>query len=490
MIPRLASPGRSGAALLAGLLLVTACGGSDSDTSDPAPDPASDPVVTTEPTGDPEPDATTATDDAADAANDTGSDTEPDTATTGSDAGSESASTTTVIEPDPSADLPTARPDQTAPATTVPGPLPVPSIQLIPEAIYDQPLDTTIRPGDVRMIVMQKGGEVIAADAESSLTLFDIGDVAAANGVEFRADGGEQGLLGIAYHPVQPLVYAHFSGGDGETVVAEIATDEAGAVTDPSTYRELLRVIQPFSNHNGGELEFGPDGLLYLALGDGGSADDPERASLDLSTPLGSILRFDPTPSGDAPITVPADNPLVDVDGADPLIWAWGLRNPWKFSFDSVTGDLWIADVGQNEFEEINRAPADDAGLNAGRGLDFGWSAFEAYEPFNDDQSSPDHTPPVAAYSHSNGACSVSGGVVARDSSYADLNGWYVYGDFCSGQLWALDTTSIPADPSPGSQPTIVEIGNVPGLTSVTAGPDGDIYAVSIVGDVFRLAPA
>jgi len=397
----------------------------------------------------------------------------------------------TELEPDPSADLPTARPDQVAPPTTLPGPLPTPIVKLIDEASYDQPIDATVRPGDLRMIVIQRGGEVIAADAESSVTLFDVADIAESNGPGFTNSGGEQGLLGLAFHPTNPFAYVHFSGGDGATVVAELAIDPTSAEADPSSYRELLQVEQPFGNHNGGELEFGPDGMLYLGLGDGGSADDPLRESLDPSTPLGSILRFDPTPSGDQPITVPADNPFVGVDGANPLIWSLGLRNPWKFSFDAVTGDLWIADVGQNEFEEVNRAPADPtSGLDAGRGLDFGWSAFEAYEPFNDDQSSPDHTPPVAAYAHDGGACSVSGGVVARDSSYADLNGWYVYGDFCSGQLWALDTTSIPAAPSPENQPTIVEIGFVPGLTSVVAGPDGDIYTVSINGSVSRLAPA
>jgi len=456
-------------------LVLAACTSDDPDsagTDDEAP------VITPEP----EPDAEQidSDDGATEPSDDTSStDSEPD----------ESADTD--LEPDPSADLPTARPDQVAPPTTVPGPLPTPSVQLIDEASYDQPIDATVRPGDVRMIVIERGGEVIAADAESSVTLFDVAAIAESNGPGFTNGGGEQGLLGLAFHPTDPFAYVHFSGGDGATVVAELTIDPASAEADPASYRELLQIEQPFGNHNGGELEFGPDGLLYLGLGDGGAADDPLRASLDPSTPLGSILRFDPTPSGDQPITIPADNPFVGVEGADPLIWSLGLRNPWKFSFDAVTGDLWIADVGQNEFEEINRAPADpDTGLDAGRGLDFGWSAFEAYEPFNDDQTSPAHTPPVAAYSHDGGACSVSGGVVARDSSYADLNGWYVYGDFCSGQLWALDTTSIPTDPSPENQPTIVEIGFVPGLTSVVAGPDGDIYTVSINGSVSRLAPA
>ncbi len=416
----------------------------------------------------------------------------PDTA----DAQTDPSAPDTTLAPDPSADLPTVRPDEVTTVTTMPGPLPAPAIQLIEEASYDQPVDITSRPGDLRMMVIEKGGRVIAADAESSTTVLDMADVTDAAGVSFTADGGEQGLLGVAYHPVDPLVYVHFSGGNGDTVVAELAIEPVSAAADPATYRELLRIGQPFGNHNGGELEFGPDELLYLALGDGGSANDPERASLDLSTPLGSILRFDPTPAADGAVSVPPDNPYAtgsapDGSPADPLIWSSGLRNPWKFSFDAVTGDLWIADVGQGEFEEINRASADpETQLGAGRGLDFGWSAFEAYSPFNDDQSSPAHTPPVAAYPHEGGDCSVSGGVVARNSSYVDLNGWYVYGDFCSGRLWALDTTTVPATPSADQQPTILEIGNVPALTSVAAGPDGDIYAVSLAGPVFRLAPA
>lgn len=473
-IPRLLTP------LTAAALVLAACASDDGVSGDGDDTP----VVEPEPAGD---DTTADTTADTDAPNDTDSDAPNDTEP--ADA-ADTDSTDTELEPDPSADLPTARPDQVEPPPTIPGPLPTPSVQLIDEATYDQPIDATVRPGDVRMIVIQRGGEVIAADAESSTTIFDVADIAESNGPGFTNAGGEQGLLGLAFHPIDDLAYVHFSGGDGATIVAELAIDPTTAEADPDSYRELLRVEQPFGNHNGGELQFGPDGLLYLGLGDGGSADDPLRASLDVSTPLGSILRFDPTPSGDAPITVPADNPFVGLDGVDPLIWSLGLRNPWKFSFDALTGDLWIADVGQNEFEEVNRAPADVAtGLDAGRGVDFGWSAFEAYEPFNDDQSSPDHVPPVAAYSHENGACSVSGGVVARDSSYADLNGWYVYGDFCSGQLWALDTTSIPADPSPENQPTIVEIGVVPGLTSVVVGPDGDIYTVSINGSVSRLAP-
>ncbi|MEL6891694.1 MAG: PQQ-dependent sugar dehydrogenase [Actinomycetota bacterium] len=486
----------SAAAVLAAIVLA-ACA---SDADDPATSPTTTPPVD---------DASTEAGaiDTDDSGTDAAEPEEPggdDTNDEGSDAGAadadpaDASATDATLAPDASADLPTVRPDEVAPVTTTPGPLPTPTVQLIEEASYDQPVDATVRADDLRMIVVEKGGRVVGADAESSITLLDMADLSASADIDFTDSGGEQGLLGVAFHPDAPLGYVHFSGSDGDTVVAELAVDGDG-VFDVATYRELLRIAQPFGNHNGGELEFGPDGLLYLALGDGGSADDPERSGLDLANPLGSILRFDPTPAADEPITIPADNPYapgVTADGveADPLIWSSGLRNPWKFSFDAITGDLWIADVGQGDFEEINRAAADaDSGLGAGRGLDFGWSAFEAYEPFHDDQSSPAHTPPVAAYPHENGDCSVSGGVVARNSSYADLNGWYVYGDFCSGRLWALDTTSIPSEPGPDTQPTIVELApesSVPSLTSVVVGPDGDVYALSLNGPVYRLAPA
>ena len=172
----------------------------------------------------------------------------------------------------------------------------------------------------------------------------------------------------------------------------------------------------------------------------------------------GKLLRIDPTPTETDPFTVPADNPFVGVFGADPTIWAIGLRNPWRFSFDSLTGDLWIADVGQNRIEEIDMAPAVD-GLDAGKGLNFGWSAFEGNDRFNGDQSPIGHTPPVVTYTHDDGNCSVSGGVVARNSTYPALNGWYLYGDYCSGRIWALDTTSVSAGPDgPIGTPRVVQV--------------------------------
>ena len=274
-------------------------------------------------------------------------------------------------------------------------------------------------------------------------------------------------------------------------MIAEFAHDPVTYVFDPASFREVLTVDQPFANHNGGEIAFGPDDMLYIGTGDGGSADDPNRSALDPSSRLGKILRhIDPVASDTDPFTVPTDNPFVDSEGADPTIWSLGLRNPWKFSFDSLTGDLWIGDVGQNRLEEVDLAAATN-GFDAGRGVSFGWSAFEAEDRFNENQSADGHTLPVVSYVHENGACSVSGGVVARESSYGDLNGWYVYGDYCSGQVWALDTTSVTSTPDgPVGEPVIVPLATVPTLTAVVEGPFGDIYALSLDGPVYRLAPA
>ena len=178
--------------------------------------------------------------------------------------------------------------------------------------------------------------------------------------------------------------------------------------------------------------------------------------------------------------TVPDDNPFVDDPTADPTIWAYGLRNAWRFSFDPATGDLWIGDVGQNEFEEINRSVAVD-GRDAGRGSNFGWSAFEGFERFNADQSAAGTVLPVFVYDHGGGRCSVTGGAVARGDAAGDLAGWYVFGDYCSGQIWALDPTA------PTSEPRVVEIAQLGALVSISVGPDGELHAVSDSGTIARL---
>jgi glucose/arabinose dehydrogenase len=379
----------------------------------------------------------------------------------------------------PSSDAPTdtaagtvpQRPTTSAAPTA---PLTQPIVGLSEVGSFDQPVEITDRPGDATLYVVEQPGRVVAVTDLASETVLDLTDLTDAN--------GEQGLLGLAFHPTADLAYAYFTDNDGDTVVAEFGVDPTTGALDRDTLREVLTVEQPYANHNGGELAFGPDQLLYIGLGDGGSGGDPDRSALDLSSRLGKILRIDPVESGDQPFSVPADNPFVDTPGADPTIWSYGLRNPWRFSFDPDSGDLWIADVGQGDFEEINRSVATD-GRDAGRGVNYGWSAFEGFESFNADQPTDGAVAPLFVYDHADGRCSVTGGAVARGDAVPDLRGWYVFGDYCSGQIWVLDPTAPPEDPR------VIEIAELGGLASIAVGPDRDIYAVSNGGTVARLIP-
>jgi glucose/arabinose dehydrogenase len=336
----------------------------------------------------------------------------------------------------------------------------------------EEPVDIAVRPGDERVYVVERPGRVTLVEGTSvGDTVLDISDQ--------TENGGEQGLLGLAFSPDGSHAYVNFTDDDGDTVIAEFAIDEGGAF-DAASQRDVLTIPQPFPNHNGGDLTFGPDGMLYIGMGDGGAADDPDRASLDLGDLLGKVLRIDPTPDGDRAYTVPEDNPYLGVDGALPEIWSIGVRNPWRFSFDPATGDMWIADVGQGVWEEVNRLPAND-GVDAGRGVSLGWSAFEGEARFNDDQpdvdpaGNPHHTP-LHVYEHGDDGCSISGGEVYRGDAIAGLDGWYVFGDYCSGKVWALEV--LPD----GNTGELKEIGNVPQLVAVVAAPDGELWVLSLGG--------
>jgi glucose/arabinose dehydrogenase len=246
--------------------------------------------------------------------------------------------------------------------------------------------------------------------------------------------GGEQGLLGLAFHPDYEnngRFFVNYTDTNGDTVVAEYRRVNP-MTADPSSEAVLLRIDQPYPNHNGGALEFGPDGYLYIATGDGGSGGDPHDNGQSLSTLLGKTLRIDvDKTSGGRPYGIPQDNPFSDRPEARPEIWAYGLRNPWRFSFDR-TG-IWIADVGQGEWEEVNRMPTDEGGLN------YGWNIMEGescYEPPNG-CSADGLVLPIATYSHDFG-CSVTGGHVYRGPRFPEMVGAYLFGDYCSGYIWGL----------------------------------------------------
>jgi len=246
--------------------------------------------------------------------------------------------------------------------------------------------------------------------------------------------GSERGLLGVAFAPgfnQSGRFYVNYTGAGGHTVVSMFTVTGDPDVADAGSEIILLTINQPFANHNGGQLQFGPNGGLFIGVGDGGSGGDPNNNGQSLNTRLGKLLRVD-VESAPGLLNIPGDNPFVDVEGARGEIWAYGLRNPWRFSFDRENGQVWIADVGQNSFEEVNRSSSFSAGLN------YGWRRMEGLQCFEPNCNQSGLTLPVRAYSHSQG-CSVTGGYVYRGGQFDGLRGTYIYGDFCSGRIWGID---------------------------------------------------
>jgi glucose/arabinose dehydrogenase len=242
----------------------------------------------------------------------------------------------------------------------------------------------------------------------------------------------------------------------------------------------VLTQEQPYPNHNGGNIVFGPDGLLYIGFGDGGSGNDPQRRADKLDTLLGKLLRIDPRQQPDAPYGVPADNPFVGVAGARPEIYSRGLRNPWRFSFDSATGDLWIGDVGQDEIEEIDHV---EAATGNGRGANYGWSAYEGTKRFNKDVAAdPTTVMPVHEYHHGNDGCSVTGGYVYRGAAIPALAGAYVFSDYCSGGVRVID----PTDPAKS-----VRIADAPkNVSGFGRDRHGELYVLSVDDGLYAIVPA
>jgi glucose/arabinose dehydrogenase len=351
---------------------------------------------------------------------------------------------------------------------------------------FDQPLYVAQAPGSNDLYVVERPGRIrIVRDGET------LGQPALDLSAEVSDEGEEQGMLSVAFDPdfaSSRLLYVYFTGSDEDQHVVEFRAGADGVVEEGSR-REVLRMDDFASNHNGGLLLFGPDGHLYIGTGDGGIADDPERNGQDLGSLLGKILRIDPHPAGGRPYGIPPDNPFVDTPGARPEVYSYGLRNPWRFSFDPQTGALSIGDVGQNRFEEIDYVPRDQG---AGSGANFGWSAFEGEAVANADQSAPGAIPPVLVYGRDRG-CSVTGGYVVRDRGVPSLFGRYLYGDFCAGELRSFvpekdgargdRELGLTVSKRPGGPPAP----GIPQLSSFGEDAAGHIYAISLEGPVFRL---
>jgi glucose/arabinose dehydrogenase len=323
---------------------------------------------------------------------------------------------------------------------------------------FDQPDYVTQAPGSSDLYVVERQGSVrIVRDGQiRSQPALDITD-------EVTSDGEEQGLLSVAFPPdfqKSHLAYAYYTGKDQDQHVVEYTVGGDGSF-ERGSERQILHMDDFASNHNGGLLLFGPDGRLYIGTGDGGIADDPRRNGQNLRSLLGKILRIDDPSRGDA----------------GPEVCDYGLRNPWRFSFDRRTGALLIGDVGQNVVEEVDYVSADHI-----CGNNFGWSAFEGDDRFNRDQTAPNAVAPVLTYRHDEGGCSVTGGYVVRDPSLPSLDGRYLYADFCAGDLRTFE----PATPrARDDRPLGI---NVPSLSSFGEDNAGHIYVVSLEGPVYRLA--
>ncbi len=297
--------------------------------------------------------------------------------------------------------------------------------------------------------------------------------------------GGEQGLLGLAFLPDSQSgrFFVYYTDTEGAQVVASYDTDDGDRdAADPDSATIWLRMADRYGNHNGGSLVFGPDGDLYIGTGDGGGGGDPLDSGRHLDTLLAKVLRIDVSGApadSDPRYAIPPDNPFVDRSGARPEIFHTGLRNPWRIRFDRATGDLWIADVGQGEREEID---VSRAGV---KGLDFGWNIMEGtacFRSVSTDCATPELTLPVTEYSHDLG-CSVTGGTVYRGEAFSALQGWYVFSDYCSGEFWAIDASKDRTE-----EPAIVADTDL-SITAIAEDTAGELYATDLsAGQLLRIS--
>lgn len=374
--------------------------------------------------------------------------------------------------PDDDAPSTTATSSSSAPATTEPPPT-IPTVRLETIGLeldlistFTSPVAVAARPATPDLYVVEQRGRIVRLPdgrPEDADVVLDLrGSVSL---------GNEQGLLGLAFSANGDQLYVDYTDTAGTTVIARYDMD--GPVADAQSAETLLTIPQPRGNHNGGQLAFGPDGYLYIGMGDGGGGGDPDQNGQNPDTLLGSILRIDvDTASG---YEIPADNPFVDGDA--PEVFIWGIRNAWRFGFDAETGDLWIGDVGQDRFEEVTVLRASEGG---GRGANLGWNEVEGTEPYRSGTIPDGHVTPVITYGHTDGRCSITGGEVYRGSEIPALFGTYVYGDFCSGEVYGYRVDD-------SASPAALDLDAVSGLTSFGTDSDGDLLAVSRNGGVYRI---
>jgi len=358
------------------------------------------------------------------------------------------------------------------------------SLTSIATGLSDPVLVTSAKDGRDRLFIVEQTGRILVRKngVVLSRALLDLtGSVAL---------GGEQGLLGLAFHPsyaTNRKFYVNYTNTDGDTVIREYKTSTSNPDRiEAGSGRTVLKITQPYSNHNGGMLAFGRDGNLYIGMGDGGGSNDPGNRAQSLSTLLGKMLRINvsgtPPPRG---YRIPASNPYVDRTGRDE-IWQRGLRNPWRFSFDRATGNLWIGDVGQASYEEIDRATNTSSG--PGKGANWGWRVMEGrhcHLPSTGCATSGKRLP-IHEYTHAaNGRCAVTGGYVYRGSEIPALAGYYVFGDFCSGEIFAIQAGSS----YPATRITLAGAGSGRLISSFGESASGELYVVDLRGTVYAIEP-
>ena len=380
----------------------------------------------------------------------------------------------------------TGRAPVTLPGGKVPGtgttlPSASTAIKLTQVAFADQPVALSSRAGDDTLFVAQKVGKVVAirAGVLDPVPVIDLTSKVTSE--------NERGLLGIAFKPDDPSrMFVDYTDVKGAVTISEFPYD--GTKADATRERVLMSIAKPFNEHNAGTVLFDAKGALLIAIGDGGGAADQFNNAQRTSVLLGKVLRITVDPADGKPYGIPADNPFVPKKGAAaitakstvtgrPEIWAYGLRNPWRISVDRGTGDVWVPDVGQNNFEEINRMPAGRAGLN------FGWKLREGKQSFNNGSKPIGAVDPVYDYPHKDGRCAVSGGFVYRGSKLPGLVGWYIFGDVCTGQLSALRPD--------GARWTPLNLSaQVSYLAAFGEDATGELYTLSLEGAVSRIDPA
>ena len=369
--------------------------------------------------------------------------------------------------------------DQAAPPP--PPPTGSPTLQLVDS--FASPVYLTAPPGDSsRLFVVEQGGriKVVRNDTTQGRPFLDL-----------RAkvlSGGERGLLSMAFHPqyaTNGRFYVYYTNLSGNIRIVRYNVSSDPDSADPATADTVLKVAHPnYDNHNGGQLQFGPDGMLYAGLGDGGSGGDPNHNGQNKHALLGKLLRLNV--DGASGYAIPADNPFANDTSGAPEIWAWGLRNPWRFSFDKNTGDLYIADVGQDTWEEVDVGEAIAGG---GRKANYGWNNMEGFHCYppdpNDACNRGGFSAPVAAYAHANGACSITGGYVYRSSKVSLLQGYYLFADYCAGFVRAFKYLGGSNISAPLNLTTAIS----PGYEISSFGQDarGDVYLMTLSGPVYRI---